>query len=84
MGPPPHGTVVEGLPFCFPQTRHEQPHCQKPDSTHGVSIGPALLAYVPQAIGMVLGGLMSERKRRERHALQAGEENMISQSLGIC
>lgn len=36
------------------------------------------------AIGMVLGGLMSERERRERHALQAGEENMISQSLGIC
>lgn len=35
-------------------------------------------------LGMVLGGLMSERERRERHALQAGKENMISQSLGVC
>lgn len=79
------GTVNQGLPFCYPRPCHPQPHCQKPDSTHAVSIGPALLDSVFHTVlGMVLGGLMSERERRARHALQAGEENMISQSLGVC
>lgn len=76
--------VEQGLPFCHRQPRRKQTHCQKSDSTHGVSTGLATPRPCPMALGMVLGGLIAGRQREERHAMQAGEDNMISQSLGMC